>query len=166
MDEKKLYFGKDEFYQIIRNVGGIWGDTKKRPLLCLIRSTDHEQIFWAIPIGMWSHRSKGAKMRIERYLNLPASNLASCYYHVGRTTAKSIFFISDVIPIVDKYIEREYYGNNYEAYIIKNPKLILELKRKVSRILYFEEKNPNYFRQHITDVKRYLLEELETPVES
>lgn len=161
MEERKLYFVRDEFYQMIRNAGGVWEDTKKRPLLCLIKATDNEKIFWAIPIGMWNHRSKAGKIRIEKYLSLPESNLASCYYHVGRTTTKSIFFISDVIPIIDTYIDREYYGSNSGVYTMKNHKLISELKRKLRRILYFEEKNSNYFRQHITDVKKILLEDID-----
>lgn len=61
MEERKLYFVRDEFYQMIRNAGGVWEDTKKRPLLCLIKATDNEKIFWAIPIGMWNHRSKAGK---------------------------------------------------------------------------------------------------------
>lgn len=34
------------------------------------------------------------------------------------------------------------------------------MEYKLSRILSFENNKPNYFRQHITDIKTYLLEEL------
>ena len=69
----------------------------------------------------------------------------------------TIFFISDVVPIKEIYIDREYLGFNNIHYVIKNKKLISELERKLKRILYFEDSTPNYFRQHITDLKNKLL---------
>ena len=45
-------------------------------------------------------------------------------------------------------------------FVIKNPKLIAELERKLFRILAIENANKNCFRQHITDVKNQLLTEL------
>ena len=62
----------------------------------------------------------------------------------------------------DKYIDRSYI-NTYSKtpHTIKNKKLINELTRKAKRILSFEYQNPNYYRQHITDIKNYLLKELE-----
>ena len=88
-------------------------------------------------------------------------DIRSCYYHIGKTDVTSIFFISDVVPITDKYIVREYI-NKYTGlpYIIKNKMLLSELQRKLKRILYWENANPNVFRQHITDVKEYLIKEL------
>ncbi len=79
---------------------------------------------------------------------------------MGKTTVKSIFFISDVIPITAKYIERDYLGFDKKSFVIKNKGLISELERKLKRILSFEASNENYFRQHITDIKRDLLKEL------
>ncbi len=41
--------------------------------------------------------------------------------------------------------------------IAKERKIIIsELERKLKRILYFEDSTPNYFRQHITDLKNKL----------
>ena len=37
-----MYFGKNEFYQIARDNGGMWNDSKERPLLCLMKSLDLE----------------------------------------------------------------------------------------------------------------------------
>lgn len=158
MKENAIYFGKNEFYQIIRDVGGQWNDSKERPIVCLLK-IDNTEIYWAIPMGNWEHRDIKAKNRIKNYLKLPDENIASCFYHLGRTTTKSIFFISDVVPITDKYIDREYLGRDSNLYIIKNPNLLKELKRKLNRILYYEDKTPNYFRQHITDIKNFLLNE-------
>jgi hypothetical protein len=154
-----MYFGKSEIYDVIRKVGGTWNDNKERPIVCLLR-VDNTDVYWAIPVGNWNHRDSAAKVRIESFFNHPENDISSCFYHVGNTTTKSIFFISDVIPITDKYIDREYLGWNNNVYIIKNTKLLNELMRKLKRIIYYEDKNPNYFRQHITDVKKYLLNEL------
>lgn len=158
MKENAIYFGKESFYELIRELGGSWNDTKERPIVCLIKLKESDVIYWAIPMGNWNHRDDSAKARIMKYINLPDSNIASCYYHVGRTTTKSIFFISDVVPITDEYIEREYLGHDSKVYIIKNPNLLKELRRKLKRIIYFEDKNPNHFRQHITDIKTHLLD--------
>jgi len=164
MQEKAMYFGKNEIYQKIKDVGGIWNDSKVRPLVCLLESTEHSGIFWAIPVGNWEHRNDIAKKRIENLMSLPDTDLRSCYYHVGNTNEKSIFFISDVIPITEKYIEREYRGFDKKLYVIKNIKLIQFLTEKLSRILVFEASNNNYFRQHITNIKQLLIKELEQDI--
>ena len=120
----------------MRMNGGAWNDSKERPLVCLIKSIENEHLYWAIPVGDWSDK-------------------------------QSIFFISDVIPITDKYIEREYIGRHTnQLYVIKNKTLLSELKRKLSRILSWENVHKNSFRQHITDLKTYLLMELEHDTES
>ncbi len=160
MKEHALYFAKSEFYELIRNLGGLWNDAKERPLVCLIKSTENDNLYWAIPIGNYEHRNQEAKSRIQNYINKNKKSIPSCFYHIGNTNEKSIFFISDVIPITDKYIEREYLTKNKSVYIIKNKKLLKELEYKLSRILSLENANPNYFRQHITDIKEYLIKEL------
>ncbi len=160
MNENAVYYGKADLYQKIRAVGGIWNDGKERPLVCLVESSEHPNLFWGIPMGDFEHRDQIAKNRIYKYLNCHPSELKSCFYHVGRTTKKSIFFISDVIPITKEYIEREYIGYGNLPFVIKNKPLIAELNRKLQRILSHENANPNYFRQNITDVKNKLIEEL------
>ena len=160
MIEKGMYYAKNDFYGIIKKVGGIWNDTKHRPLLCLIESHEQKGLYWAIPMGLVNHRDIDANNRIHKFLSMPDDDLRSCYYHIGRTTNKSIFFISDVIPITDEYIDKEHLDSNKNHFIIKNKSLILELERKLNRILSFENSKNNYFRQHITDVKKYLTQEL------
>ena len=135
MIERGLYYATPDFAQMIRLVGGSWNDTKHRPLVCLVKSNENEHLYWAIPIR-------------------------SCYYHIGRTTSQSIFFISDAIPMIDRYIDEIHVGGNGQHYIIKNRKLIQELERKLFRILSIENSKKNHFRQHITDVKHHLLNEL------
>lgn len=167
MQEYGLYFGKQSFYDLIKSIGGEWNDTKERPIVCMMKALDYSGIYWAAPIGNWAHRSEEAKARIKRFMSLPDDDLRSCYYHVGKTDIKSIFFISDVIPIIDKYLEREYQGTyTHRHYIIQNKILIQELTRKVRRIISFERSKPNYFRHYITDVKAQLINELNNEIVS
>lgn len=160
MIEKGLYYATPEFSQMIRSVGGTWNDTKHRPIVCLIKSSEHPDLYWAIPMGKLNHRDEAQQKRLDFYLNLPDRDIRSCYYHIGRTTSKSIFFISDAIPITDKYIDGVHVGADNKHFIIKNNKLTAELERKLLRILSVENSKKNSFRQHITDVKQHLLSEL------
>ena len=162
MIEHGMYFGKKEFYQLIKDVGGVWNDSKERPIICLIKSIEYNGLYWAIPVGNYNHRDNTAKTRIHRYLNRDRDDIASCFYHIGNTNEKSIFFISDVVPITDKYIEREYLNKTKSIHVIKNKVLLQSLEDKLKRILAYENSNPNYFRQHITAIKEYLINELKT----
>lgn len=156
-----IYFGKKAFYKIIRDIGGEWNDSKERPIVCLLKLSENDKIYWAIPMGNFDHRDDNAKNRIEKFLSYSNRDIRSCYYHIGNTDVRSIFFISDAVPITDKYIDRDYIGKYTNTqYVIKNKKLISELERKLKRILSWENSRQNYFRQHITDIKNYLLEEL------
>lgn len=49
MIEKGLYYANDEFASMIKSVGGTWNDTKRRPIVCLIKSSKNPNIYWAIP---------------------------------------------------------------------------------------------------------------------
>ncbi len=162
MIENSIYYGKNDFYNVIRNIGGTWNDSKERPIVCLFKLSENDKIYWAIPMGNWEHRDEVAKNRIKKYLDYEETDIRSCFYHVGNTDVKSIFFISDIVPITDKYIERSYIGKYTKTpYVIKNKKLLDELIRKAKRILSWENSKPNCYRQHITDIKNYLLAELD-----
>ncbi len=160
MIERGLYYASAELGELIRSLGGTWNDTKHRPIVCLVKSSECEGLYWAIPMGKLNHRDSKQQARLEKFLNLPDHDLRSCYYHVGRTTAKSIFFISDAIPITDKYIDSVHVGGDDNHYVIKNVNLITELERKLFRIISAENSRNNLFRQHITSVKNYLIAEL------
>lgn len=162
MIKNGMYYITEDFKQLIRNLGGEWNDQKKRPIVCLMQSTEHPDLYWAIPVGKVNHRDDKAMERIKSFMNKPTKDLRCCYYHIGRTTNKSIFFISDAIPITDKYISEEHLGSDNKLHIIKNPHLLQALHYKLNRILNFEASNMNYFRQHITDLKIHLLKELES----
>ncbi len=160
MIERGIYYATAEFADMIRSAGGAWADTKHRPIVCLIKSTEADGLYWAIPMGKYNHRNSQQQARLDRFLSLPEEDIRSCFYHVGRTSSKSIFFISDAIPITDRYIDSVHVGGDGAHFIIKNPNLIKELERKLFRILAMENAGPNRYRQHITDVKNHLLQEL------
>lgn len=160
MVEKGLYYATADFATMIKSVGGEWNDTKHRPIVCLIKSSENPDLYWAIPMGKLNHRDVAQQNRLNYYLNLPDRDIRSCYYHLGRTTTRSIFFVSDAIPITDKYIDSIHVGADNKHYVIKNSNLSSELERKLLRILSYENSNNNSFRQHITDVKNHLLQEL------
>lgn len=162
MIERGLYYATSNFAELIRSIGGAWSDSKHRPIVCLIRSTEHADLYWAIPMGNLNHRNEAQRRRLDFYINLPDDDIRSCYYHIGRTSNRSIFFISDAIPITEKYIDGIHVGADKCHYIIKNPNLISELERKLFRVLSVENADKNHFRQHITDVKAYLLRELDS----
>ena len=166
MIERGLYYATTDFALMINSVGGTWNDTKHRPIVCLIRSSENDNLYWAIPMGKLNHRDQAQQKRLDFYLNLPERDIRSCYYHIGRTSSKSIFFISDAIPIIDKYIDGIHVGGDNKHYIIKNQKLVSELERKLFRILSVENSRQNHFRQHITDVKMHLLNELKTDTQA
>ena len=161
MIEHGLYYATDSYGDLVKSVGGEWTDTKHRLTVCLLKASELANLYWAIPMGKLNHRNAEQQRRLNFYLNLPEKDIRSCYYHIGRTSSQSIFFISDAIPITDKYIDSVHVGGDGEHYIIKNPKLIRELERKLFRILSVENSKNDSFRQHITSVKPYLLAELQ-----
>lgn len=158
MIQNGMYYMTEEFKKLIKDLGGEWNDTKKRPIACLIQSSENPELYWAVPVGKVNHRNEQALTRIHDYMN--KKDIRGCFYHIGRTTNKSIFFLSDVVPITEKYIAEKHVGMDNKHYIIKNSKLIGELNKKLVRILAWENSKPNYFRQHITDIKKYLLHEI------
>ena len=163
MIKNGMYFAKQEIYDLIRDLGGTWNDKKSRPIYCCFESSETRGLYWAIPVGNYDHRDSEAQSRIQSYINLPSTQIASCYYHIGNTTTRSIFFISDVIPITDDYVDAEYVNYHTSSiHIVKNKQLIKDLEAKLSRILAYENSNPNSFRQHISSVKEKLMQNLLT----
>lgn len=73
MTEKGMYFASPDFYNLIKQIGGTWNDKKERPVVCLIKSTEHKDLYWAIPVGNWEHRDK--KQNKEFYPILTTINV-------------------------------------------------------------------------------------------
>ena len=130
MIKNGMYYITEDFKQLIRNLGGEWNDQKKRPIVCLMQSTEHPDLYWAIPVGKVNHRDDKAMERIKSFMNKPTRDLRCCYYHIGRTTNKSIFFISDAIPITDKYISEEHLGSDNKLFVFRLPEIFPVFHRR------------------------------------
>lgn len=161
MIKNQLYFAKTEFHKFVKVNGGESNDKKIRPLYCCFQSIENEKMYWAIPIGNLDHRDKSAQDRINKYLGMPSNAIQSCFYHIGKTNIDSIFFISDIVPICDEFIERPYFdiGSGLPI-VITEEETKNEVLRKAYRILAYEKSRPNYFRQKITVQKNEILRKI------
>lgn len=65
MIERGLYYANDAFSEMIRSLGGEWNDTKHRPIVCLIKSSEHDDLYWAIPMGKLNHRDENQQNRLN-----------------------------------------------------------------------------------------------------
>lgn len=161
MIENGLYVVKRELLDIISSLGGDCdmnhGD--KRPVFCCLKDNKVEGLYWAIPTSDISHRAGKQKEFYEFCLNCPSSDLRSCYYHVAKTTKTALYKISSCYPITEKYIDHEFVSNNHHV-VMRKQHDILEIRRKFKKILAMEFRKPNYFPQRITDIRNYLINEL------
>lgn len=69
--------------------------------------------------------------------------------------------ISSCYPITEKYIDHPFISNNVHI-VMKRQDDINEIRRKFKRILSMEFRKPNYFPQHISDIRAFLLDELKS----
>ena len=92
MIKNSMNFAKREIYDLICSLGGQQNDSKERPIVCILESNEHKGLYYAVPVSNYEHRDNNAKERIQRYLDLPEDRIESCFYHIGNTTVKSIFF--------------------------------------------------------------------------
>lgn len=162
MKEHGLYLVKKEFLELIHTIGGDCDGISgyKRPVYCCIKDNKIPKLYWAVPTSDLSHRNNEQKEYYYKCLSKPDHDLRSCYYHIGRTTKEALYKISSCYPITESYIDREFSSCGKHV-VVRKAETINEIERKLKRILAFEARNPNYFKQHITDIKSYLLSELE-----
>ena len=143
------------YFDIIKQIGGTYRDNKERPIYCCMHDKKCADIYWAIPTSDISHRASEQLERIKRLCVLPERDIRSCYYHLGHTNRPAIFRISSVLPVTDKYISSEYTSQGIHLEL-RNTNLIAEIERKLSRILFDEERHPNKYEQHITSLYSFL----------
>ena len=157
-----LYVVKRDILNVITSLGGDCdvnsGD--KRPVFCCIKDNKIDGLYWAIPTSDLSHRSESQIEYYTKCMAYESKDLRSCYYHIINGNRKALYKISSCYPITEKYIDHEYKINNKHVIIQRNED-IKEINRKFRRIIAFENRRNNYFSQHITDVKNYLIAELE-----
>lgn len=161
MIENGLYVIKRELLVVIDKLGGDCDITNgnKRPVFCCLKDTKINGLYWAIPTSDLSHRKNGQKEYYQTCLSCPDKDLRSCYYHIAKTTKDALYKISSCFPIIEKYIDHPFISNNVHV-IMKRQSDINEIRRKFKRILSMEFRKPNYFPQHISDIKKYLIDEL------
>ena len=161
MLENGLYVVKRDILNVITSLGGDC-DVKsgdKRPVFCCIKDKKIEGLYWAIPTSDMAHRNEKQIEHFNKCMQCNVKDLRNAYYHIVKGNRTSLYKISSCYPITDKYIDHEYTVNNKHV-IIQKKEDISEIKRKFKRIMAMENRKPNYFSQHITDVKNYLIREL------
>lgn len=158
MKEHGLYIIKKSFLILITEMGGVCDMEKDnhRPVYCCIKDSKYEGLYWAIPTSDLSHRTEAQIEKYNKFIALPDNDLRSCYYHIGKTTKKALFKVSSCFPITEEYVDHEFVSQGVHV-IIRRAETVTELERKLRKILAFESRRPNYFPQHITDIKNKLL---------
>lgn len=160
MIENGFYKLKQEFIQLINDLGGYYQDKKERPVFCCIEDKYIRGLFWAIPTSDVSHRSPDQLAKIRSYCNLDINrDIRGCYYHLARTNRSAIYRITSCLPITDKYIAAPYFSQGRHL-ILGSKNDIAKIRTKLARILLDESNHPNKYEQHITDIPNYLIDEL------
>ena len=159
MIKNGFYLIKQEYIDLIDNIGGKYSDNKQRPVYCCVKDKYINNLFWAIPTSDLSHRTQKQINRYNKYINLSNKDIRSAYYHIGYTNRPALYKISNCFPITDKYIEREYISQG-KPLCLKNKQEIEAIESKLFRILSYEGRFPNKLEQHITDIKNHLVSEL------
>ena len=160
MKENSFYLIDNSYIKLINNLGGKYGDSKQRPIYCCIKDKNINGLFWAIPTSDISHRTQNQIAKYNNYIQLPKNDIRSAYYHIGYTNKPAIYRISNCFPITDKYIAKAYISQG-NTLCLKNKQEIETIHKKLLRILSYEGRFPNRLEQHITDIKNYLINELQ-----
>ncbi|MCL1808740.1 MAG: hypothetical protein FWG42_03115 [Clostridiales bacterium] len=161
MVEHGLYILKTDFFKLVKSFGGDCDieEGGRRPVYCCFKDKKVKGLYWAIPTSNATHRSKEQNEKYCYYTSLEEKDLRSCYYHKAKTTVESFYKISSCFPVTEKYIDHEFTTSGVHV-IMQKKDDIAEIERKLKRILSFEFRKTNYFPQRISDIKKYLTNEL------
>jgi len=159
MIENGFYKVRQEFINLIRQLGGTYKDAKERPIFCCFEDKYIKGLYWAIPTSDLSHRTPEQIAKIKSWCELSDKDIRSVFYHIGHTNRQALYRISNCFPIISKYIEGDYISQG-EHLVLANKKEINTIRKKLSRILFDESKHPNKYEQHITSIKAHLLKEI------
>lgn len=132
-------------------------------MYCCIKDREFEGLYWLIPVSDYSHRTQRQRDRVNSLLK--EKGIRSAYYFVGETNKPALFKISNVLPISEKYILREYTSNG-NPLILQDEAQIKEIRQKLYRILAYEALYPNRLEQKITAVREYICRELQKEKET
>ena len=156
MKPSGFYKLSTDYIKLVDELCGVYRDSKERPVYCCLQDKDSPEIYWAIPTSNISHRAAEQLDRIKRLCELPERDIRSCYYHIGHTNRPAIYKISNVLPVTAAYIDGAYISQGTHL-ILRDTKLIAEITRKLSRILFDENRHPNKYKQHISSIYNFLL---------
>ena len=144
-----------KYLALVRLLGGTYRDNSARPVYCCIQDRNNLEIYWAIPTSDIAHRTPEQLDRIKRYCSFEDRDIRSCYYHIGHTNRPAIFKISNVLPVTEEDIDGEYISQGSHL-VLRDKKLIAEIERKLSRILFDESRHPNKYEQRISAIYSFL----------
>ncbi len=161
MIESGFYKISQDYIDIIRELGGRYNDAKERPIYCCFVDKFIKGMYWMIPTGDLSHRTPEQIQKIKEWCALNERDIRWAYCHIGHTNRDAVYRISNCFPVIPKYIDAPYISQGIHL-VLHNSYDIEIIKKKISRILFAESKNPNKFEQHITDIRNRLIEELNT----
>lgn len=158
MIENGFYKISEEFIDLIHQLGGKYTDRKERPVFCCIEDVKIKKLYWAIPTSDLAHRPPAQIEKIKLWNE--EKSIRSAYYHIGYTNRPALYRISNCFPITEKYISGEYVSQGIHL-ILRNPREIKIIQKKLHRILFDESLHPNKYEQHITQLCEYLVSEME-----
>lgn len=64
MIKNGFYKVKQEYIDLIRNLGGVYKDAKERPVYCCVEDKYIKDLFWAIPTSDLSHKTSDQLKKI------------------------------------------------------------------------------------------------------
>jgi hypothetical protein len=106
-----------------------------------------------------THRTPEQIIKIENWCALSSRDIRSSYYHIGHTNRPAIYRISNCFPVIEKYIEDQYTSQGSHL-ILASENEIRTIRKKLSRVLLSESKNPDKYEQHITTIMNHLIKEI------
>ena len=159
MIKNGFYKIKQDYIDLVEKIGGTYKDNKARPVFCCIEDNKVPGLFWAIPTSDYSHRSAEQRTKIEEFCSLDHRNIRYAWYYIGHTNKPAIYRISSCLPITDKYIDAPYISKGSHLFL-QDKNDIRIIRSKLGMVLFDESKHPNKYEQHITDIKKYLMDEL------
>ena len=126
LQQHGIYIVKDEFFTKFSQFDWIYNKSESRPFYYAF--PDADGIYWLIPM---TSKVENIRTKIARWEE--KYGVGNCiYYAIGFVNGKEVGFrVSDIFPITQNYIDREYQYNGCPAVIeTKNLNELLERKAK------------------------------------
>ena len=150
-----IYILDSSYYDLIKDIGVPWNDPFIHPVFCFKQLLESEDIYWMFPLTSFKEYVEEGNYsdKVLEYIQKPESDIQSCFYHIAKTNRRSIFLISEALPVPKDFIKSRYRGFSE----VKNKSALFEIDRKFDRILKFERTTPNFTKTHITDTFEYMI---------